>query len=456
MIPATRWARTIDGASIAYQDFGEGSLPLVVIHGWISHLEVCWEEPRFARFMERLGRGFRVLHFDKRGTGMSDRLTQVPELEKRVDDVRAVMDSANVERAALFGWATGGAPLAYFFAATHPERTLAVCTDPEILDKQTSDYRWGWGGDAQQHERLVAGLIETWGDPSQTERFVEAGFGTTERDGPISDPAFRSWCAKFARFSATPTSYEAFDRMWYDTDVRAILPLVQAPAVILYKEGAVGIGDRSNAEYVATLVPGARIIQVPGYAAVVWIEEPEPFVSALEAFLSSVQRDEADFDRVLATVLFTDIVASTDTAASIGDHAWKELLERHHQAVRAILRRYRGTELDTAGDGFYASFDGPARAVRCGQAIAESTQRLGLQIRAGVHTGEVELIDGKPGGMAVNIGARIASRARADEVVVSQTVKDLVVGSGLSFQERGEHTLKGVPGTWRLYAANGA
>ena len=450
MIPKTRWAKTVDGSYIAYQDLGTGPVTLVVIHGWVSHLEVYWEQPRFARFMTRLSQNLRVLHFDKRGTGMSDRITRTPDLETRMDDVRAVMDAAGVERAALLGWGSGGPPLALFFAASHPERTLAVCTDGSILERQESGYPWG--SDEEEQERNLAALVETWGDDDRVEEFVNIGFGDTSGDAPRDDPQFLRWCAKFARFAATPRSYEAFDRMWYATDVRDVLHAVRAPALVLFKAGASEGGDREQGAYLAERIPGAQLVRVPGEAAVVWIEEPEPLVGAIESFLSSVREEEAVLDRVLATFLFTDIVGSTSRSAQLGDHGWKDLVERHHRVVRALLARYRGSEVDTAGDGFFGTFDGPARAVRCARAIVQAMTPLELEIRAGLHTGEVEIINEKAGGIAVSIGARVGSLAGPSEVLVSQTVRDLVACSGIGFHDRGVHALKGVPGEWHLYA----
>jgi class 3 adenylate cyclase/pimeloyl-ACP methyl ester carboxylesterase len=450
MVPRTRWATTVDGASIAYQDAGEGPLALVVIHGWISHLEVYWEHPRFAQFMRRLSRNLRVLQFDKRGTGMSDRIIGAPDLETRVDDVRAVMDAAGVKRAALLGWGTGGAALALYFAATHPERTIAVCSDGDILERPAPGYRWGV--DEEEQERIVGELAATWGGEEGLAEFLVSQFGTGE-GAHRPDAVDIAWFAKSARYSVTPTSFAAFDRLWYETDIRGILDTVHAPTAVFYKMQASDWGSYEQATYLAERLPSAELVGVDGWAPVIWIEEPEPFVSAIEGFLASVQTQEEEFNRVLVTVLFTDIVGSTDTASRVGDREWKQLAERHHVTVRGLLARYRGTELDTAGDGFYASFDGPARAVRCAQAMVKATRRLGLEIRAGLHTGEVEIIDGKPGGIAVNIGARIASNARPSEVLVSQTVKDVVAGSGLVFHDRGTHNLRGIPGVWHLHAA---
>ena len=449
MIPKTRWARTIDGASIAYQDFGEGPVTLLVIHGWISHLEVYWEQPRFARFMRRLSRNMRVLQFDKRGSGMSDRFARPPDLETRMDDVRAVMDATEVERTALFGWGTGGPPLATFFAATHPERTLAVCMDGYILERRGADYPWGW--DEDEIERHIQGVADNWGDDERTAEFVSFGFGDAPGEAPADDPEFCRWFAKFARFSATPSSYAAFARMWYETDVRDVLPSVQSPTLVLHKNNARSFSGRDQAAYLADRIPGARLAGVPGIAPVVWIENPDAYVAAIEEFLSSVRAEEAELDRVLATVLFTDIVGSTAKAADLGDRRWRDLVQRHHAVVRALLGRYRGNEVDTAGDGFFASFDGPARAVRCAGAIADAVRPLGIDIRAGLHTGECDVIDGKIGGIAVNIGARVGGLAGPSEILVSQTVKDLVAGSGLAFEDVGEHELKGLPDRWRLY-----
>jgi class 3 adenylate cyclase/pimeloyl-ACP methyl ester carboxylesterase len=452
MVPAIRWARTVDGASIAYHDVGDGPVTLVLMNGWISHLEVYWEQPRYVRFLRRFAEHLRVLTFDKRGTGMSDRISHTPDLEGRMDDIRAVMDAAGVERAAIFGWGTGAPSLALFFAATYPQRTVAVITDGNVLQKRVPGY--AWGSDSQAHAESKARLLAHWGDIAGSRDIVSDAFGDAPGDAPADDAEFLNWLARFARFSVTPTSYAAFVDMWHETDIRDVLSAVQVPAVVLYKQPAKHWGSRAQAEYLAARVPGSELLPIDGSAPVLWIEDPEPLVSAIERFLGSVTTEEQEFDRVLATVLFTDVVKSTETAARIGDHAWKELIQRHHATVRALLTRYRGVELDTAGDGFYASFDGPARAVRCAQAAVRALRPLGLEIRAGVHTGEVELIDGRPGGIAVSIGARIASHAEAGEVLVSQTVKDVVVGSGLDFQPRGPRTLKGVPGSWTLYAAN--
>jgi len=451
-VPRTRWARTVDGACIAYQDLGEGPVTLVVIHGWVSHLEIYWEQPRFARFMRRLTKNIRVLHFDKRGMGMSDRIASVPDLDARLDDVRAVMDAADVERAAIFGWGSAGPSLASVFAATYPARCLALLLDGIISYRRTPDFPWGFT--QAEEETSVARLVDSWGDDDQALVFASEGFGDRPEDAPIHDHAFLKWCARLARCAATPGSYEEFERMWFETDVRGVLPTIHVPTLVLSKEHAEHEHRAMNA-YVAELIPGARRALVTGSAGVVWVEEPEPYVTAIERFLDSVQQEEAELDRMLATVLFTDIVGSTDKTCELGDVRWRELLERHHATVRALLARYRGREVNTIGDGFLATFDGPARAVKCAQVICDAVKPLGLEVRAGCHTGEIELLGADVGGIAVHIGARVAAFAGPSEVLVSSTVKDLVAGSGLVFVDRGEHELKGVPGSWRLYSVGG-
>jgi class 3 adenylate cyclase/pimeloyl-ACP methyl ester carboxylesterase len=443
-IPQTKWARTVDGACIAYQDIGSGPTTLVVVHGWVSHLEIYWEQPRYARFMRRLARNVRILVFDKRGIGMSDRFTHAPTLETRMDDVRAVMDDAGVERAAVIGWGTGGPALAVLFAATYPDRTVALLIDGEVRGRRGDDFPWGQTD--EEFEDSLAALTSVWGDDDHAHAFAQAG----EYD-PGDDEAFLRWGTRLARFSATPASYEAFQRMWFDTDVTDVLAAVRVPTAVLYRSDDRVYG-KPYALYTSQRIPGSSLIALPGKEGVWWVEEPEPFVSAVEHFLSSVRREEAELDRVLATVLFTDVVCSTEKAAEAGDTRWNELLGRHHSTVRAMLARYRGTEVKTMGDGFLATFDGPARAVKCAQGICEADRPLDLEVRAGCHTGEIELLGADVGGIAVHIGARNAALAQPSEVLVSSTVRDLVAGSGLQFTERGEHELKGVPGSWRLYA----
>ena len=422
-----------------------------MIHGWVSHLEVYWEWPRFARFMHRLARNLRIIHFDKRGTGLSDRVKGPLDIGVRMDDIRAVMDAAGVERSALYGWATGGPPLAVVFASTYPERTSALLIDGDISLRRTEDYPWGMT--EQELDAHIATFVARWGEEEGIPDMMSFIFGEHPAMQPTLDAAFVTWMAKFLRYAETPASYEAFSRMSFETDVRHVLPAVHVPTAVLYKAGDPDPWTREWAAYPADRIPGAVLVAVPGAAYVPWVEEPAPLASAMEHFLDSVREEEVELDRVLATVLFTDVVGSTQQAAEIGDAHWKELLERHSATVRGLLARYRGSEVKTMGDGFLATFDGPARAVRCAQGICEAVKPLGLEVWAGCHTGEIELMGADVGGIAVHIGARVGALAGPSEVLVSSTVKDLVAGSGLSFADRGQHKLKGVPGSWRLYAA---
>ena len=455
-MPKTRWAVTDDGASIAYQVLGDGDQTIVVIHPWASHLEVYWEQPRFVRFMRRLARNLRVVHMDKRGWGMSDRIFGTPDVSLLMDDVRAVMDASGTERAAVFGWGgTGGAPLAALFAATYPERTSALLLDGRLHERRSEDHPGGVT--EEEEEEWAAAISSIWGDDDHAVECAQWCYGDRAVDCPIDDQTFLRWWTKMMRYSCTPTSMVAFSRMWHVTDIRPALPTIHVPTAVMCKTGAPEIAQneedqRDWAEFNARHIPGAQLVEIPGAAHVIWIEDPEPYVSALEAFLRSIQDEQAELDRMLATVLFTDIVGSTDKACELGDRRWTELLERHRQVLRAMLARYRGTEVSTTGDGFLATFDGPARAVRCARAVCEAVRPLGLEVRAGCHTGEIELLGADVGGIAVHIGARVAALAGPSEVLVSSTVKDLVAGSGLVFEDRGEHALKGVPEMWRVYA----
>jgi class 3 adenylate cyclase len=455
-LPKTRWATTTDGASIAYQVIGDADQTVVVIHPWTSHLEVYWEQPRFARFMRRLAHDLRVVHMDKRGWGMSDRISGTPDVSLLMDDVRAVMDEAGTEQAALFGWGgTGGAPLAALFAATYPERTPALILDGQLFSPRPPDHRTGT--DDGSTAEYGSSLADIWGDEDHATTSAHMCFGDRPEDCPVEDQAFLRWWAKLMRYSCTPTGMSAFGEMWDAIDIRPALASIHVPTAVLCKIDAPEIGrptedQRDWAEFNVAHIAGARLIEVPGAAHVIWVEDPEPYVSAIEGFLRSVQDEEAILDRMLATVLFTDIVGSTDKACELGDRGWTELLERHNQVVRAMLARYRGVEVKTTGDGLLATFDGPARAVKCAQAVVEAVRPLGLEVRAGCHTGEIELLGADVGGVAVHIGARVAALAGPSEVLVSSTVKDLVAGSGLVFEDRGAHALKGVPESWRLYS----
>ncbi len=367
-----------------------------------------------------------------------------------MDDVIAVMDAAGVERAAVYGWGEGSAAVAALHAGTHPDRTTALLIDGWLATRWAPDFPQGIS--PEDVDAYLARLVAIWGDEDHALEIGQLTCGNRPEDGPWDDPEFVRWHARLARYSATPGSVEAFERDEYETDARDVARQVRVPTAVLIKERNVP-EEVANAEYNAALIPGAQLIRVAGAARIPMFDGIEAYTDAMVAFLKSVEDEEHELDRVLATVLFTDIVGSTDKACELGDRKWTDLLERHHQTVRALLARYRGTEVDTAGDGFLATFDGPARAVKCAQAICEAVKPLGLEVRAGCHTGEIELLGADVGGIAVHIGARVAALAGPSEVLVSSTVKDLVAGSGLIFEDRGEHELKGVPGRWRLYSA---
>jgi class 3 adenylate cyclase len=448
-VPEVRYAKS-GNVSIAYQAVGDGPFDLVVVLGSVSHVEQWWEEEERASFINHLASFARVLMFDKRGTGLSDAVAELPDLETRMDDVRAVMDAAGSRRAAILGMSEG-APMTLLFAATYPERAAAIVIwGGLVTGRPTPDTPWV----PPVEERLAAAaeLERTWGT-------LEYGAQAVERFTPSrsGDPdEARRW-ARWARYGASPGAAAALVRMNASIDVRHVLPTIRMPTLVVHRTGDRAVDVRSG-RLIAERIPGARLVELPGndhYPVI----EPERFLSEVEQFLTGLWRegawDEPEQDRVLATVLFTDIVDSTRMTAELGDAGWRELLSDHHALVRRQLSRFRGRELDTAGDGFFASFDGPARAIRCACAISDSVRELGIEVRAGLHTGECELIDGKVGGIAVHIGARVAAEARPGEVLVSSTVKDLVAGSNLEFAERGVTELKGVPGAWQLFAVTG-
>ncbi len=444
--PETRYAKTVDGVHIAYQVRGDGPVDLVRVAQFTSNFEIDREEPRVARFDDRLSSFSRLILFDKRGTGLSDR-SQTPDLEMRAEDLRAVLDAVGSERAVLFGSSEGGS-LAAFFAATHPDRVLALILFASMARiAWAPDYPMGVTPDEQRAD--IEETAKGWGTTEYARGWVEAAAPSL-----AGDSDFVRWMAKKMRHSASPAAALEFLDVWYATDIRAVLGSVQAPTLVLVRPGAGGFpgGDSAaEARDLADRIPGATYVELPGRDSFYFAGNMDDLLNAAERFVQSIRAEETEINRVLATVLFTDIVGSTEKAAAMGDGAWKALLERHHETVRALIGRYRGAEIDTAGDGFLATFDGPARGVRCAQAIAEAMRTLGLEVRAGLHTGEVETIDGKIGGIAVHIGARVAALAGPLEVVVSQTVKDLVAGSGLTFEDAGEHELKGVPDRWHLY-----
>jgi class 3 adenylate cyclase len=443
MIPQTQYARSGD-VYIAYQVVGEGSLDLVWIPSLAHHVELNWENPVVARWLERLARLGRVLVFDKRGTGMSDRMSDDTTLETRMDDIRAVMDAAQSTSAVVVALGDGG-PLAMLFAATYPERTgglVLMNTSPRLV----RSVEFPWLVPRGELEQQIEDSLRRWADPGGHEYFLGRGSPDMTEDE-------RRAFARVLRLSQSPGAFRDYMRMNLDVDVCDVLGSIQAPTLILHRTEI--LLDARSGRYLAEHVPGARLVELPGRNFAPSVGDQDALFAELERFVSEIQAGEWEApqpDRVLSTVLFTDIVGSTERAASLGDQAWRELLQRHHELVRRELTRHRGKELDTAGDGFFASFDGPARAIRCGCAVIEGVRGLGLDVRAGLHTGECELVDGKVGGIAVHIGARVAAEATPGEVLVSSTVKDLVAGSGIAFADRGLTELKGIPGEWRLFA----
>ena len=442
--PETRYALSGD-VHIAYQVVGDGSPDLVFIPSLTHHVELVWENPPQARFFGRLASIGRLLLFDKRGTGMSDRVVGTPPLEVRMDDIRAIMDAAGSERAVLCGLGDGG-PLCALFAATYPERTTALVlinTAPRYVRSPELP----WLPTRAEREREIDGALHTWGDPeASAERFALGSPSATEEE--------RRGFSRVMRVSVSPGSAAAYLRMNLDVDITGVLPLIRVPTLVMYR-AEIEVLDVRTGRYLAEHIPGARLVELPGRDFAPQLGDPDRFFAELESFLQEVVEGEAweaEPDRVLATVLFTDIVDSTARAAELGDRAWRQLLQQHHETVRSQLGRFRGKEMDTAGDGFFATFDGPARAIRCAFAIQDTVRELDLEVRAGLHTGECELVDGKAGGIAVHIGARVASLAEPGEVLVSGTVKDLVSGSGIEFEDRGEHKLKGISDAWRLFA----
>jgi class 3 adenylate cyclase len=441
--PETRYARSGD-VSIAYQVTGEGPFDVVRVPPFVSHVELEWEVPMIAEFARRLSSFCRVIRFDKRGTGMSDRVGDVPTLETRMDDVRAVMDGAGSERAALIGHSEGAA-MSILFAATYPERCWALVLDGGFpRERWAPDYPWG---PRDEDYRGDEAELQRWGT-------TEDSLAVAESIAPSADDGNKQALARLIRSSASPSAALALSRMNRDIDVRHVLSAIRVPTLITNRtrdRAQIAHGSRFMAEKIA----GARHLELPGGDHAMFTSH-EVLVPEIERFLGDAwaarETQEAEPDRLLATVLFTDIVGSTAKAAELGDARWRDLLSAHHDVIRRQLMRFRGNELDTAGDGFFASFDGPARAIRCACAITEAVRDLDLEVRAGLHTGECEQMDGKVGGIAVHIGARVAAEAQPGEVVVSSTVKDLVAGSGIEFRERGAVELKGVPGEWRLYA----
>jgi class 3 adenylate cyclase len=442
--PDTNYVRSGD-VHVAYQVTGEGPFDLVWVPGFLGgHVELEWTLPGFPSAIEQLSSFSRLIRFDPRGTGMSDRVSGVPTLEMRMDDARAVLDAVGSRRAAFFG-VSEGAALSILFAATHPQRTAALVLRSAFPRQMwAADYPWGLS--EEEYAREVQRDLQVFGP---RDRALE----TIRARGRFADAEAQA-LLDLIRLGSTPGSVEAFHRMNREIDVRHVLPAVRVPTLVL-RGSEDTVNPSEVARYITSSIPTARLIEISGIGHLALGEALRPIVVEIERFLDEVWEaggwEEEEPERVLTTVLFTDIVGSTKKAVELGDRAWRELLERHHALIRRELLRFRGAELDVAGDGFFARFDGPARAVRCACAVTERVRELGIEIRAGLHTGECEVIDGKVGGVAVHIGARVAKQAQPGEVVVSSTVKDLVAGSGLRFQERGPAELKGVDEEWRLF-----
>ena len=449
--PEVRYAQSGD-VNIAYSVVGDGPFDVVFIAGWvISALELAWDGPP-REFYERMASFCRLILFDKRGTGLSDRVSDIPDLETRMDDVRAVMDAVGSERAGIMGVSEVGAMTA-LFAATYPERTAGAVlygTYPTTLSRDD----FPWGATREEIDEAIRERTRRWNEDGFLERYLSEGFGPSF----AGDEEAGRWWRRLLLTSSSPGAVNQLSRMNVDLDVRHVLPSIRVPTLVLHRRDD-DSPEIESGRYIAERIPGAEFVELEGRDHI-WFWNPGQIVDEAERFFRGLwdrgEWDVVDKDRVLATVLFTDIVGSTAKAAELGDRGWRELLGRHHAVVRRQLVRFQGTELDTAGDGFFASFDGPARAIRCAQAITETVRELGLEVRAGLHTGECELMNSKVGGIAVHIGARVASAAEPGEVLVSQTVKDLVAGSGIAFEERGVTALKGVPGEWRLYAVESA
>jgi class 3 adenylate cyclase len=446
VLPETRFAKTADGVNVAYQILGDGPVDIVFCRPVHSNLEHEWEEPVFTRIFRRLASIGRLIRFDRRGMGLSDRIRgeRLPTIEERMDDMRAVLDAVNSDRALLIGL-VHATPLCMVFAASHPERTIGLVTfEAWARGSFAPDYPWAMT--EEELDRWVEEINGGWGT-------VEYAAAQVRRLGPsrVGDPRYIQWLAEDIRRTSTPAEAAVQARMDFETDVRDVLPSINVPTLVLCRADAQAEESRAIAE----LIPDSTFVALPGPDHILIAGDIDSFLVEIERFVENIKEAEADDDRVLATLLFTDIVGSTSEAARIGDRSWADLLGRHYQRLARQVTRFRGREIDQTGDGIFATFDGPARAIRCALACVRSVRDLGVEIRAGVHIGEVQREGDGLRGLAVHVGARVGALAGPGEVLVSSTVKDLVAGSGLAFNDRGEHELKGVPGAWRLYSVAG-
>jgi class 3 adenylate cyclase len=436
----TRYTKSGD-LHIAYQVAGDASVDLLYVPTWIGQIEVLLEEPTIAAFLDRVCSFARVISFDRRGAGLSDPMVGVPTLEDQMDDVLAVMEAAGTERVALMGSLEGG-PLAMLFAATHPERVSAL-----VLYATFARSRWApdydWAPRDEERQPRIDASVRQWGNGGVTSALAPSR---------MDDPAFLTWAGRMERYSASPGTIARIMGAVGESDVRHVLPTIRVPTLVMHRRDDTFI-KVEHSRYIAEQIPGARYIELEGSDSLFSVGDSEAILGEIEELLTGA-RHEREPDRVLATVLFTDIVGSTERAAAMGDSGWRSVLENHDRLVRREVERHRGRWVKSTGDGVLATFDGPARAIRAASSIGEGVRRLGVDIRAGLHTGEVEVIGDDMGGLAVHIGARVMNKAEAGEVLVSSTVKDLVVGSGIDFAERGSHELKGVPGEWHLFAVS--
>ena len=438
MIPQTQYTKSGD-VHIAYQVAGEGARDLVYLPGIFAHIELQWEEPSYARFLRRLSSFTRLIMLDTRGTGLSDHAVQLPLLEHQMDDVTAVLDAVGSARAVLFGFSQSG-PMAALYAATHPRRTEALVLYGAYASAAAKpDYPWGRSPDWIKEFHMA--LDSSWG---------RGAFLKDVAPSRQDDAAFRRWWGRFERYSSAPGNALAFGQAHVQDDVRDVLPTISVPTLVIQRPDD-SYRDAGHGRYLASRIPEAKYVEVPGSDHLPYVGDQDAILDELEEFLTGV-RPAADPQRVLTTLLFTDMIGSTKMVADVGDREWRNLLDGHRMIAERALERYRGRLIKTMGDGLLATFDGPARAIRCAADMRDSVRELGLHIRAGVHTGEVELLGEDVGGIAVHIAARVSALAVSDEILVSRTVKDLVAGSGIEFEDRGAHVLKGVPDEWRLYA----
>jgi class 3 adenylate cyclase len=441
MVTTTGYAKSGD-VHIAYRTLGSGPVDVVVAEQWFSNVEIEREVRPLARFNDRLSAFARVIRFDKRGVGLSDPVpaTALPTLEEWMDDLRAVLDDIGSEKAAIVTAMAGGF-LACVFAATYPDRVRAlVLIDGFARLTRADEYPWGLTAD--QSRGLIQAFETAWGTGVMLDLFDP---------DDADDVALRESWGRYERHSVSPGTAASMVHMINATDIRGILPAIRVPTLVVARTDTPV--ESGHGRYLAEHIAGATYVELPGRGSLLWSGDQDALLREIEHFVTG-SRPAPRHDRVLATVLFTDIVGSTDRAAEIGDTRWRELLAEHDQLIRRALDRFEGREVKTTGDGFLATFDGPARAIRCAQAIHEFLRPIGVDVRAGLHTGEIDLVDGDVGGIAVHLGARVMAKADAGETVVSSTVKDLVVGSEIAFEDRGEHHLKGVPGSWRLFAVS--